>query len=272
MFFTSRALLSLTSVFASVALQVAGQVSCDASATSPDDAWRSRMHDEIVDENSAVTEMIFGMCSLNHPYYDCNANGNTPNHCKYTVNTLSYNATFEMWSDSGRYLACDPSQHTNPANLINGFCISSHPPQQGSGYYRSPVDNYNLQLVANLPFVSCSGDDLPPGNPAGKISTLLQEVCGADACQEPEDKPECDRIVRDNPDYYVRLKAQNYGEGGTPHCGSAAGEIISRCIQDKGKRGGWWGIGGMQGKSQEYIEYQWFNEVFQNFEDIDETQ
>jgi hypothetical protein len=106
--------------------------------------------------------------------------------------------------------------------LISGFCISSHPPQQGSGYYRSSSDNYNLELTANTPFITCSSDTITSGDTPSYTSTLLEAVCGVDACQYPEDTPECDRIARFDATFYVQLKAQNYGSGGTPHCSAAA--------------------------------------------------
>ena len=173
-----------------------------------------------------------------------------------------------MWSDSARYLACDPSQFTNPANTIASFCVGQG--QQGSGYYRSPVDNYNIDLVMNLPFIGCAGDALPAGNSAPDTSVLHQDVCGADSCQGESDAPQCSRIVRRDRDSYVNLISQNFGDGGRPHCEAAAGEIISRCVQDKGLAGGWWGIGGMQGNSQEYVELTWKNERLPYFEDFDE--
>jgi len=82
---THQILLFLSFIFVFLSVKVVGQVFCDSTATSPDDTWRSRMHAEITDGKSAVSQMINGMCSLKHPFWDCNANGNTPNHCKYTV-------------------------------------------------------------------------------------------------------------------------------------------------------------------------------------------
>ncbi|KAF2181159.1 hypothetical protein K469DRAFT_752985 [Zopfia rhizophila CBS 207.26] len=241
------------------------QVSCDTSQTSGDTNWRNAMHSELVDDSSAVSRMIAGMCSLSHPFWDCNANGNSKTHCKYTVSTLSYNATYEMWSDKASYPSCDSA-----AKLINGFCTTSRPPQQGSGYFRSPSDNYNFQVVANAPFITCSGDNAPSDNQAPALSALLEGLCGSDSCQYDEDKPECDREVRHSNDYFVRMKAQNYGSGGTPHCQAAAGELIQRCYQDKKKRGGNWAIGGFVSGSQEYVELGWTYKKFQEYDDVDE--
>jgi hypothetical protein len=46
------------------------------------------------------------------------------------------------------------------------------------------------------------------------------------------------------------------------------GEIISRCVQDNGKAGGYWGIGGMAGASQEYVELKWVQEEYVPFSDV----
>jgi hypothetical protein len=35
------------------------------------------------------------------------------------------------------------------------------------------------------------------------------------------------------------------------------GEIVSRCVQDKGRAGGFWAIGATGGGSQEYYELGW---------------
>jgi hypothetical protein len=38
---------------------------------------------------------------------NCNADGNTRKKCKYTVETLSYDLTFEMWDETEQYAFCD---------------------------------------------------------------------------------------------------------------------------------------------------------------------
>ena len=102
--------------------------------------------------------------------------------------------------------------------MIDGFCISAVPRRQGSGYYRSSTDNYNLAITYNAPFVTCSSAGLPSGNPAPLVNGLNEAVCGPDACQYDEDTPECDRQIRTSKNYYVTLKGQNYGSGGRPRC------------------------------------------------------
>ncbi len=81
------------------------------------------------------------------------------------------------------------------------------------------LDNYNLAITFNAPFVTCNSDSLPSGNPAPLMESLDQALCGADACNYDEDTPECDRQARSSTEYYIKLKGQNTGSGGRPRCG-----------------------------------------------------
>jgi hypothetical protein len=130
-------------------------------------------------------------------------------------------------------------------------------------------DSYTLALTPNLPFITCSGDAYPSKTNLAQALSLLQSACNPGGCQEDGDKPQCARVSREDPNYFIQLIAQNYGDGGIPHCEPIAAEIIAKCVLGKGNKGGDWGVGGYQGGSQEYIRLEWVDEQFQDFEDED---
>lgn len=103
---------------------------------------------------------------------------------------------------------------------------------QGSGYYRSATDNYNVFITTKLPFVACSIDGIPDPENAAPLMSALLENCNANGCQDPEDSPECDRLaISSDTNYLVALKAQNYGQGGRPNCGAVlVSDIQLSCI------------------------------------------
>lgn len=121
------------------------------------------------------------------------------------------------------------TDNNDPKQMIDGFCTTSRPPQQGSGFYRSASDNYNLTIKYNAPFVTCNSDSLPSGNSAPLTESLDQALCGASACKYDEDTPECDRQARVSTEYFVKLKGQNYGSGGRPRCASVVVCCQSPC-------------------------------------------
>ena len=63
------------------------------------------MFSEILDKSSEAYSMINAMCNpgstSSSQFWDCTKAPNTLANCIFTVDTLSYSLTFQMWSSGG---------------------------------------------------------------------------------------------------------------------------------------------------------------------------